>query len=133
MRTATGIIYGFGVLSESEGSRFSVIIQHTLRSLQGTESILRLNEAYLYNNSCIVNRGQWLWNHYSIFFFTFFNHDLAQNKDTPRYIGQWANKIVLVWSMKHNEGAWNKRLGWRPYLTSMFALLSAPLKSCRFS
>ena len=59
MRTATGIFYGFGVLSESEGSRFSVIIQHTLRSLQGTESILRLNEAYL-NDSCIVNRWQWL-------------------------------------------------------------------------
>ena len=57
MRTATGIFYGFGVLSESEGSRFSVIIQHTLRSLQGTESILRLNEAYLYNDSCIVSRG----------------------------------------------------------------------------
>lgn len=59
MRTATGIFYGFGVVSESEGSKFSVIIQNTLRSLQGRESILRLNEAYL-NDSCIVNRGQWL-------------------------------------------------------------------------
>lgn len=46
MRTATGIFYGFGVLSELEASKFSVIIQHTLRSLQGTESMLRLNEAY---------------------------------------------------------------------------------------
>lgn len=38
MRTATGIFYGFGVVSESEGSRFSVIIQNTLRSLQGTQT-----------------------------------------------------------------------------------------------
>ena len=71
IRTATGLIYGFCVLSESEGSKFSVIIQNTLRSLQGTGSILRLNEAYLID-SCIVNRGQWLWNPLFYLFVHFF-------------------------------------------------------------
>ena len=40
--------------------------------------------------------------HRSIFLFTFFNRDPAQNKKIPAYIEQWANDNIWVWSLKHN-------------------------------
>ncbi|XP_068693963.1 ranBP-type and C3HC4-type zinc finger-containing protein 1-like [Montipora foliosa] len=38
IRIATGMVYGMRIFSDSEGSKFSVIIQNTLRSLKGSQS-----------------------------------------------------------------------------------------------
>jgi len=64
----------------------------------------------LLSHTTTVNGGECLWNPLFSLFVHFFQPRPCLNKNSPAYIGQWANENVWAWSIKYNERAENKRL-----------------------